>query len=112
MRDCLLRGEAPFASHGLYTQPGVLRDEVPAERDQGIGAGFSFRRVVAKTVFYVNLGWSRGMQYGKADAEAVQAHHETSHHTIEVRELPCDWEYLAREEESRGVAAHQWFLAE
>ncbi len=23
LRDCLLRGEAPFASHLLYTQPGV-----------------------------------------------------------------------------------------
>lgn len=26
MRDCLKRGEAPFASHALYTQPGVLDD--------------------------------------------------------------------------------------
>ena len=26
MRDCLLRGEAPYASHLLYTQPGVLDD--------------------------------------------------------------------------------------
>ena len=25
--DCLSRGEAPFACHLLYTQPGVLRDE-------------------------------------------------------------------------------------
>lgn len=23
MRDCLRRGEAPYASHALYTQPGV-----------------------------------------------------------------------------------------
>jgi hypothetical protein len=32
MADCLRRGEAPFASHGLYTQPGVLRDELPKDR--------------------------------------------------------------------------------
>lgn len=32
MRDCLKRGEAPFASHLLYTQPGVLDDLVPNER--------------------------------------------------------------------------------
>ncbi len=39
MRDCLKRGEAPFASHGLYTQPGVLDDDVgigpcPGTRDK------------------------------------------------------------------------------
>jgi len=45
MRDCLQRGEAPFASHALYTQAGVLRDDVAAEREQGIHAGFAWRRV-------------------------------------------------------------------
>lgn len=34
--DCLKRGEAPFASHLLYTQPGVLDDGVPAE-DRWLG---------------------------------------------------------------------------
>jgi hypothetical protein len=32
VRDALARGEAPIASHLLYTQPGVLRDAVPEER--------------------------------------------------------------------------------
>jgi hypothetical protein len=32
MADCLRRGEAPFASHLLYTQPGVLDDSLPEER--------------------------------------------------------------------------------
>jgi len=27
MRDCLLRGEFPFASHLLYTQPGITDDK-------------------------------------------------------------------------------------
>ena len=29
IRDCLLRGETPYASHALYTQDGVLRDDIP-----------------------------------------------------------------------------------
>jgi hypothetical protein len=33
VRDALQRGDAPIASHLLYTQPGILRDEVPAERE-------------------------------------------------------------------------------
>ena len=45
MRDCLSRGEAPFASHALYTQPGVLDDGDPAERAHGIEAGFAWRAV-------------------------------------------------------------------
>jgi len=40
MRDCLRRGESPFASHLLYTQPGVLRDTVALERRLGIEAGW------------------------------------------------------------------------
>ena len=34
IRDCLLRGEAPFASHLLYTQAGVLDDTIKEERDR------------------------------------------------------------------------------
>lgn len=30
--DSLRRGESPFASHLLYTQPGILRDDDYAER--------------------------------------------------------------------------------
>ena len=32
VRDSLSRGEAPIASHLLYTQPGILKDEIPSER--------------------------------------------------------------------------------
>lgn len=64
VRDCLLRGEAPLASHLLYTQPGVLRDEVPAEREHGIDAGLAWGRVAEVTIIYTDLGISRGMQYG------------------------------------------------
>lgn len=70
MRDCLMRGEAPYASHALYTQPGVLRDEVPSERAYGMAAGFAWRECAELTVFYIDHGWSRGMLAGKLDCEA------------------------------------------
>lgn len=70
MADCLHRGEAPLASHLLYTQPGVLRDEVPGERALGIGAGLAWGRVADATVVYADLGISPGMKQGIARAEA------------------------------------------
>lgn len=69
VRDCLMRGEAPIASHLLYTQPGVLRDEVPEERQHGINAGLAWGRVADATVVYTDLGISRGMKYGIEAAE-------------------------------------------
>ena len=70
MRDCLLRGEAPYASHALYTQAGVLRDDLPDERKRGIEAGFAWRSAAELTAFYVDLGWSHGMLQGKADCQS------------------------------------------
>lgn len=62
LRDCLVRGEAPIASHLLYTQPGVLDDDVPEERKLGIRAGLEWRALCDAGVFYIDRGWSRGMQ--------------------------------------------------
>lgn len=71
VRDSLMRGEAPIASHLLYTQPGVLRDDVPEERQHGIDAGLAWRTVATATVVYTDRGISRGMEYGiKAAQEA------------------------------------------
>ena len=39
VRDSLLRGEAPIASHLLYTQEGILYDDIPEERKHGIIPG-------------------------------------------------------------------------
>lgn len=61
MRWCLLNGMSPIASHLLYTQPGVLDDLVPEERDLGIAAGLEWRRVADLSVFCAGRGWSRGM---------------------------------------------------
>lgn len=68
VRDSLGRGEAPIASHLLYTQPGVLRDEVPEERQWGIDAGLAWRGVAEASIVYTDLGISRGMEYGIAAA--------------------------------------------
>jgi len=61
LRHCLDRGEAPLASHLLYTQPDVLDDSIPAERERGIQAGYEWMYAADKIVFYVDLGWSPGM---------------------------------------------------
>lgn len=64
LRDCLYRGEAPFASHLLYTQTGVLDDLDPVEREVGMIAGFEWGRVAEATAVYRDLGISAGMQRG------------------------------------------------
>lgn len=70
VRDSLSHGEAPIASHLLYTQPGILIDEVPQERQWGIDAGLAWHAAPnVTTVVYTDYGISRGMQYGIAHAE-------------------------------------------
>jgi hypothetical protein len=69
VRDSLSRGEAPIASHLLYTQPGILRDEVPEERQWGIDAGLAWRKVAEASVVYTDRGVTAGMEYGIAAAK-------------------------------------------
>jgi hypothetical protein len=71
MLDCLRRGEAPYASHLLYTQPGVLDDANPEERTLGIEAGLAWGARADATVVYRDLGVSRGMALGVARATAA-----------------------------------------
>jgi hypothetical protein len=59
--DSLRRGEAPIASHLLYTQPGILNDLVPEDRELGIAAGLAWRKPADMAAFYIDLGWSNGM---------------------------------------------------
>lgn len=84
LRDSLRRGEAPFASHGLYTRPGVLRDSDPVERELGIQTGFAFRRAAAFTVVYTDLGISDGMRRGIEDAQKIGG-------AVEFRQLEGEW---------------------
>ena len=71
MRDCLMRGEAPFASHLLYTQPDVLDDLLPNERELGIEAGLAWGTLAERTVVYADYGISRGMKLGMDRAREV-----------------------------------------
>lgn len=71
LRDCFLRGELPFASHLLYTQDGILDDDIPEERALGIDAGLAWGESAEKTVVYTDLGISKGMQYGIANAQSL-----------------------------------------
>lgn len=64
MRDCLMRGETPFASHALHTQPGVLDDTNPEERKLGMEAGQAWYSWAVACVVYQDLGISPGMKAG------------------------------------------------
>jgi hypothetical protein len=61
MRDSIERGEHPIASHLLYTQPGILEEKKPEERQRGIDAGFAWWSRAEMVVFYLDYGVSRGM---------------------------------------------------
>lgn len=68
IRDCVRRGESPYASHQMLTE--AFNDLDPHERALGITVGFAWRRVAAITVFYVDRGWSRGMRLALDDCES------------------------------------------
>ena len=78
IRDCLKRGESPYASHRMLTD--ALNDNVPEERALGIEAGFAWAHAgvlhegatqelddfeEVKHVFYVDFGYSTGMLLAK-----------------------------------------------
>ena len=62
VRDSVLRGEAPIASHLLFTQPGILDDLNPEEREFGINAGLAWLTYADAMVLYIDRGMSPGMQ--------------------------------------------------
>lgn len=84
MRDCLIRGEAPFASHMLYAASHVLNDASPNDRELGMEAGFAWGRAAELVVVYTDLGLSNGMRRGieRALAEGRQ---------VEYRRLGAPW---------------------
>jgi hypothetical protein len=78
MLDSLKRGEAPYASHLLYTQ--CLDDLKTAERKQGMEAGFAWGRMAQHVAVYTDRGVSRGM------LEGIKRHQEAGK-TIEFRSI-------------------------
>lgn len=91
MADCIKRGEAPFASHGLYTMKGVLRDEVPEERRKGIEAGFVWSERADLVAVYIDRGISPGMREGAIRALRADQHLEYRSLSGEVDKyaIPC-----------------------
>jgi hypothetical protein len=63
-RECMVHsfelGEAPFASHLLY--PCVLDDTIPRQRDRALQAEYEWMAAADLVAFYIDLGWSPGMQ--------------------------------------------------
>ena len=87
MRDCIVNyHETPYASHLLYTRRYVLKDKDPVQRKLGIEAGFFWREVATKTVFYIDLGMTPGMELGIQDCEKKGNKFEVRHMTPELFE--------------------------
>lgn len=63
-RDSLERGEAPLASHLLYTQEGILNDAIGTERTSGVRAGWAWGVGAEASVIYIDYGISEGMKDG------------------------------------------------
>lgn len=60
MRDCLERGEAPFAPHLLL--PQVLEDRIESDRALGTTVGQAWLERADLLAVYDGLGISEGMQ--------------------------------------------------
>jgi hypothetical protein len=70
IRDSIVNHyENPYASHLLFTQPGILDDTKEDERNLGISLGFDWGKYAKKTVVYCDLGISRGMELGITEAK-------------------------------------------
>jgi hypothetical protein len=66
--DSLNRGEAPYASHGLYTW--CLDDNDAEQRAKGMKAGFAWTEKADLCAVYEDFGVSTGMQIGIQNAAA------------------------------------------
>lgn len=77
MLDSIGHGEAPFASHQLYTL--VLDDTVPHERELGMELGFAWGAKASRCAVYIDHGISEGMKEGIRRAYGVL--------TIDVRSI-------------------------
>lgn len=64
LRDCLMRGESPVASHILFASTSTLVDADPIERAVGINAGHAWMHGAHAVVVYTDRGISKGMEAG------------------------------------------------
>lgn len=79
IRDSVLRGESPYASHRML--PGALNDNNEEERKLGITAGYAWWEGAYCIAFYTDLGWSRGMLAARDRALKLEM-------TISERNIP------------------------
>ena len=102
VRDCLLRGETPYASHLFFTQTGILDDNIAEDRILGINAGkYIIQKLGAMTVVYADLGISKGMEFGIALAK-------NDGRKIEFRSLGKEWEDIFLIHESTHSQSMLW----
>ena len=103
VRDSLMRGEVPFASHLFYTQPGILDDNVAEERNMGMDIGKKLIESLpgVATVLYIDLGVSAGMKFGVVRAKE-------SNREIKYRTLKKGWEERELEIAKRHSHAFLW----
>ena len=103
VRDSLVRGEIPFASHLFFTQPGILDDNILEERNMGINAGKDLIESLpgVVTIVYQDLGISNGMRYGID--RAIK-----NGRSVEYRELGERWEEKELEIAKRHSHATLW----
>lgn len=93
----VIRREAGFPSHVLYTQ--VMDDNDPVLRQMGIMAGLAWGRLGHVCAVYTDLGVSEGMQ------EGINRHHGNGLR-IEHRSIP-DWlDVLRRGTFARCLTLH------
>jgi len=64
MKDSLDRGESPFMSHMLYPKRtgGVLDDNDPEEREQGLDGHNNWLKVSQLVAVYIDYNISAGME--------------------------------------------------
>lgn len=72
LRDCIGKGEAPIASHGLF--PRYYSDALPAERQLCMEAGWAWMRAADKIAVYTDYGLTDGMRRGIEEAERLRRH--------------------------------------
>ena len=62
IKDSIDRGESPYASHKMLVDS--LDDSDPEQRKIGIEAGLAWGTMANIIVFYLDYGWSSGMENG------------------------------------------------
>jgi hypothetical protein len=108
LRACMhyvhLQGNAPYASHAISTQPGVLDDSDKGpggERETGIFGGQAIADRMDEKWVFMDKGMTTGMEYGyKRSGEINQP--------ILIKELGPDWHRYVAKPKPDDVA---WFWA-